>query len=406
MKTSSLNSFNTNSKNNTYINNKSINNISQSNSNRNNNHKNQKYQINCNYNCNSKVSKLSSKNPYSINNENVEELNTIKNLWDDLGVSESYQEEFYKYINTISDEHEISDIFYYEKNNLIKLRESLIKLSTEISNRDNNIFKLKKNISFLESWLMEKNENLNSNIFDNIQNIIKYLRLHTVNIINQIGKIREISSYYELNGKWDLDRANRAYLYNSDYLLKMNNHIRFINDSILFKFFETDNGINKTDLFFSNIKYIITNDNIKLQIPISIELKNVINKCKYIIMQDKLFNNIKKDNMLNKQRNILSPKVRNKNNLLSKCQSEIYLVKDSDSKKYMTMFGHNKINLSRTLYYLKRTMGNNYEKMFLKNNKNLNDKKNMDIMDKYFNINRQNDKKMNINNNNKIVILF
>ena len=49
------------------------------------------------------------------------------------------------------------------------------------------------------------------------------------------------------------------------------------------------------------------------------------------------------------------------------------------------MFGHNKVNLSRTLYYLKRTMGNDYEKMFFnaQNNKN-SDKKNLETMNKYF----------------------
>ena len=58
----------------------------------------------------------------------------------------------------------------------------------------------------------------------------------------------------------------------------------------------------------------------------------------------------------------------------------------------MTIFGHNKINLSRTLYYLKKTMGNNYEKMFFNENKkkrNLNLKKDLDILDKYFPIRKE-----------------
>ena len=417
MKNSSSKSLITNIKKNSFknINNSNIIDLTHSTSSyRNNkNPKNEKFQINCNCNKASKTSSIKQIN--CINNENEEELTIIQNLWDDLGITERYQDEFLKYIFSINNEQEISDIFYYEKNNLIKLRESLIKLSAEITNRDNNIFKLKQYNTILEQYFLEKKDKIDSIIFDKIQNIIKFLRLNTVNIINQIGKVREISSFYELKGKWNPDRANRAYLYKSDYILNMYKHINFINNSILFNFIETNNGIKKTDLFFSNVKYIITNDNTKLKIPISIELKNVINKCKYIILQDNLLNNIKRDNIFIKQRKILSSKTRSKNNILTKCQSDICLANDSDSKKFMTMFGHNKINLSRTLYYLKKTMGNNYEKMFIssnkKINKNFNFHKNMEIMDKYFNIKRpinmNDENNMNINNNfnnNKINI--
>ena len=75
----------------------------------------------------------------------------------------------------------------------------------------------------------------------------------------------------------------------------------------------------------------------------------------------------------------------------------------------MTLFGHNKINLSRTLYYLKKTMGNNYEKMFISDNskrhRTLNLKKKLEIMDKYFHVNKHNINNENIKkNDNKIVI--
>ena len=94
----------------------------------------QKYQINCNIN--SKQYKSSVNKINSINSENEEELNVIQNLWDDLGVSQEYQEEFVKFIISLNDDEQYkNDIFYYEKNNLRKFREALIKLSIEISNR-------------------------------------------------------------------------------------------------------------------------------------------------------------------------------------------------------------------------------------------------------------------------------
>ena len=76
--------------------------------------------------------------------------------------------------------------------------------------------------------------------------------------------------------------ANRAYLYNKCYTITMFNDIKFINNSILFNYLETDNNIKKTDLFLSNCKHIVTNEGKKLILSISLELQNAINKCKYI----------------------------------------------------------------------------------------------------------------------------
>ena len=161
----------------------------------------------------------------------------------------------------------------------------------------------------------------------------------------------------------------------------------------------TENDIKKTDLFLSNCKYIKTNDGNKLTLSISLELQSAINKCKYIILQDTLFNNIRNDQKLFRQRNIMSPKTLGHHKIgQKKSMSEISLINDKDEKKYFEMFGHKKVNLSRTLYYLKRTMGNQYENMFFNsNNQKNNEKKNMEVMNKFFSFKNGEDY-MNINN--------
>ena len=99
---------------------------------------------------------------------------------------------------------------------------------------------------------------------------------------------------------------------------------------------------------------------------------------------------------------------------ISKSNAELTLLSGADSRKFMTIFGHNMINLSRTLYYLKRTMGNDYENSFLSSNKNkkLDMKKSGEILDKYFNLHKQLNEdetdmvnNSNNNNNNNNVIL-
>jgi hypothetical protein len=352
----------------------------------------EKFQINC----------QSQDKKENNNNENEEEFSIIRSLWDDLGVNIEYQEEFKNYISELKLEEQKNEILNYEKNHLRKFREALLKLSNEISNRDNNILKIKKYCNELDKYSLDKStEELPQNIFENIQKVIKFYRINTVNVINKIMRLREISSYYELTKKWDPTLANRSYFYNKLYLLTMFNDIKFVNNSILFNFLETDNGIKKTDLFFSNCKNIITTDGSKLKLSISSELQSAINKSKYIILQDTLLHNVKVGKNLIRQRNIFSPKsFRVPSFKPKKNQSEISLINDKSEKKYYEMFGHNKINLSRTLYYLKRTMGNDYEKMFLNSNSKNNEKKNMDVMNKYFSFShKSNENTKGINNN-------
>ena len=341
-----------------------------------------------------------------------------------------YQNEFKKYYNELGNDQQKMDLLILEKSHLRRFREVLIKLSEEITNRDNNIYNLKKYCKELENYKcsidsrnneidIEDNNNNNfietpSDILESIQKEIKSYKINTVNAINRMMIVREIASYYELNKKWDISNINRSYAFNQNYLLTMNKDIEFLNDSILLNYIQTEKDSKKTDLFFSNWKYLIINNKVKLRLSNSLELQNEINKCKYIILQDELLNKVKTEHkkLIKKQNNILSIKSPHAHNttgnnvstLSRKNQSEIFLANDKEEKKYYEMFGHNKINLSRALYYLKRTMGNKYEKLFYNENENDlgNDKKNMKIMNKIFNfpLNDENDVCESYNENN------
>ena len=159
MKIQNRQKSNSNSMNKDKISNKSNNNmnsldISQTSQKKTKNQKKEKYQINYNNindNKNNNIPNINSvKKINNLNHEAEEELSIIESLWSDLGVKGDYQEEFINYILSISDEQEKMEMFFYEKNNLKKLREALIKLSVEITNRDNNLIKIKKYNSSLE----------------------------------------------------------------------------------------------------------------------------------------------------------------------------------------------------------------------------------------------------------------
>ena len=350
----------------------------------------------------------------------------MKSLWNDLGVNIEYQKQFENSINEIKDEREKAEMIIHEKNHLKKFREILIKLSEEISNRDEIIYKLKKYCNELDKQTYDKNiypekinENENENevltsLFKSIYNNINLYRISTVNIVNRMTKVREVSSYYELNNKWDASNINRTYIFRKNYLISMCNDIEFINNSSLIDYIQTfnENDSANVDLFFSNWNYLKTNNYIKYNLSISKELQKEIIKCKYIILQDNLLNKIKKETkkLLKLKKNIFSPRSNpnhsvgnNYSKFSKKTRSELHLVNHETENKFFEIFGHNQVNLSRTLYYLKKTMGDNYGNMFLSGNKidSYNTPRNLDIMNNYFALNNNYNIISNENNENE-----
>ena len=242
---------------------------------------------------------VESKN-FKNNKLNLEIIN-VENIWNDLGVSEDYREQFIMYTQNL-DENEKKEFFEMEISNLNRFRNYLFKISNEISNREKNINDLKKFDKIIEST--SNNNNLNNSILTDIQNIIKTVRINSINIVNYINKIKEISSYNLQRGKYNLDKLNSAYKYDENYLIKMNTDMNFLNNSNISKYIEMSND--EPNTFFTNCDLNKENnlDNNfyeeKIIIPINDDLKKSIIKSKFSMMEDILCNNIRKNNENNK----------------------------------------------------------------------------------------------------------
>ena len=81
------------------------------------------------------------------------EFKTIKNMWNDLGVNEKYKILFSNYLIKLNQKEKI-ELLESEKSYLKKFRDSLLKLSKEISIREKNI----QNLKLIENEL-QKNIN-------------------------------------------------------------------------------------------------------------------------------------------------------------------------------------------------------------------------------------------------------
>ena len=96
------------------------------------------------------------------NNEDkiINEFKLIQILWDDLGVSNEYKTKFEKFISNHNEE-EIIQYLNFEKINLKKYKEIIIKLSKEIINRENNIKKIKEIDELIEKNYKKEKKKLN-----------------------------------------------------------------------------------------------------------------------------------------------------------------------------------------------------------------------------------------------------
>ena len=282
---------------------------------------------NNNYNSNKNIFNINNEefNNYNLTNLNENkkaQINLIINLFEDLGVTNEYQDIFINYIINLNDE-QFNKYLELEKKNLLKFRNILLNLNKEIISREENINNLKnfENV-VLKTFNIGYNK-LNNSILDDIIICIKAIQSNSIKIVFLMNKINKINSFSNLKGKINLDKINKNYLYNKDYLIKMNEDVQFLETSELNKYIQFNNG--KIDTFFmccnSNENNI--NLNSKRIISIDDDIKNNILKCKYILSQEKIFYNIEKSKNMNNN-NVFDNKNINKNNIFDNKNNKLF----------------------------------------------------------------------------------
>ena len=362
-------------------------------------------------------SKISSRDNKSQTNESQElkkdSLNDmysyIQKIWYDIGITENYQLQFHNTISNLNDEEQISNILINEKNNLNRFRDVLTKVSKEMKSRDNNIHSLQKNMVVLsamkndfETDKKEKFERNREKIILEIIGLIKSLRINSINVVQYFSQVRELATYLRLKGKIDVKLINSDYKYNDNYLKKMRRDMEFLKDDKYMKrYFDMNNG--EIDAFLTNfepkpsnnLNYIKFNSN-KAKIPVSEDLKKAIIKCRYILLQEEIFDKMQNEE-IGADNDINNFDYKNNNKITFKPKLVIIKEKEDNQSEYPNIFDansniknkmFNKRNFNssgkipnsskdvdfqerKTLDSLRINMGKEYNNLFL-NNKNIN----------------------------------
>ena len=398
-----------------------------------------------NYQTNKYNQSHSFNNNLDLNDSNLnEEFSTLIGLWIDLGVTNEYQKIFRNTILNLSNE-EKEIVIENEKNNLNKFRKVIIKFTQHASQRDKNIQLLKKFDEIVETTFPDGNKKLNDSILNDISNVIEVLRYDSVNCVSSIIKLREISFFKSLNGKFNYKKMNKSYIYNNDYLLKMKRDMNFLQNSSLGKYIDFTNG--EIDPFLTCCSPKKNNRNKrqdKITFPINEDLMKSIKQVKYYLIQDLLYSNIEEEMKNNNKSFYISNFINRNNNNNYSTFSSIYKnygennnynnidfngsrfksqtrtsvnqpsrvgsaktkINQSDSFKNKYF---NDLNINRTLYKIKVNNGEpRYNIMFLNSDQNNKSKKQGNYSGNRSNFykNQKNSNKINQNNyqSNKEII--
>ena len=239
-----------------------------------------------------------------MNNSFQEEMNELKELWKSLGITTEYQINFWKILSKYTDKEIIDRYISYEKKDLIQLKSEIEKLKKEILKRENDLEKLRKiDIIYRENENMynyykngdsnEENEEQLNKYKDNkiiiendIENLLKSLRLHTINTVLLFSKFRNQYNYYFTSGKIDINQISNENQFDYNYLAKVKTDTNFLVDTSLVTLYNFSNFEN--DPFFLSLLKKSEDNNEYKYLTATEDTLNTINQCMYIIDQEEM----------------------------------------------------------------------------------------------------------------------
>ena len=230
---------------------------------------------------------LSEKYIKNIENEKIIKLKKeVLIIWDDLCVLESYKELF-EVISSQLDTNQKIEFYQCEIDSINFFKFELLELTKYIKERIDCISQLKTLNIQLSNILKTKSPESNEEILENISEEIQKLRRYTINIVNSFINFKKEFNHFSLEGKFNINRLEKRFCFDRNYLIKMKDELHFIKDGYIKFFFNIYNDNSPFLIKASEINN--NNDSFIRKVPISDDEREEIKKCQFLIYQDLIF---------------------------------------------------------------------------------------------------------------------
>ena len=227
---------------------------------------------------------------------NDENLDIIKNLWNELSVFVSYRELFTIIYNQLSGE-EKEQLLKKEINDLNTVKNNIKILNYYIGQRNivlKDLYEQNKKLNKSKY----NNTNSNQEILVEISNIIEKLRESTVDVCYAMKKFKNDINNVSNLSKYNLDVICNKNKFDKNYLIKMKGELNFLkkgkakiyfnlnNECSPFLLKTSDTNLNMNMFNNMNINNSNENEFFMKTVPLKEEIKEHINKCNFYIYQE------------------------------------------------------------------------------------------------------------------------
>ena len=171
---------------------------------------------------------------YEADNELAEEYDKLRKIWKEAGVTDVYIDNFETVTNSKNNtKEEILQYLKNEESQMIKFKEEMLKIVSEIIKRENDIknikdlnkkyldIKTKMNLSPIDEIKLSEYKNEKSKLEEDIERCLTYLRLHGINVVASFKKFNMRYDHLLNAGKVDLDFLKSKYGFDKNYLIKL-----------------------------------------------------------------------------------------------------------------------------------------------------------------------------------------
>ena len=219
---------------------------------------------------------------YFENNPNLINLNK---LWDELEILKPYRNYFNYIYKELETEYK-EELYQKEIQELNSVKVNIKSLKYYIGLRLEIIEEIKNLNGKLGKELVNKNNNGKELILNEISNKILLLREQTINVCQNMKKLKTIILSINNLGKYDFDLISKKFKFDKNYLVKMKSELNFLREGFAKYYFNIENDQTPFLLKASDKTKITKEDYFIRIIPLNSELKNTIIDCIFYIHQE------------------------------------------------------------------------------------------------------------------------